>query len=400
MYGTVRTVVWEDGRGDSPSYPIESGYVEISTVRADGKNVVACLGPGEIFGEMAPIEKQCRTGTATALHVTTVVPIARAELDAEVQNASPLVQMLLRSALNRLRDTRAQVVGAEARDQSALSTHSAKSYQAVRRRAAEHIQRRRELQEAVEGAQFALAYQPIVNLADGRTAGYEALIRWPNPQGGMVSPAEFIPLAEESGLIVPLGLWVLETALDGLRRMQKHAEQHHVRNAPLFISVNVSPRQIETRSDLEQLARTIENAKVDTSTVKLEITEGMLLADPVAAAAGLARLKTTGAKVALDDFGVGYSSLSYLHRYPIDTLKIDRSFVSGLTREKGVRQVVSGILLLAQALDMDVVAEGIEELDEYLWLQERGCRYGQGFLMGKPVPFTDATKHITRSFEW
>ncbi|MFT5390746.1 MAG: EAL domain-containing protein (putative c-di-GMP-specific phosphodiesterase class I) [Gammaproteobacteria bacterium] len=391
--------IFLEGDVGDVAYLVEDGYVEISNIGSQGKEVIALLGPGEIFGEMAPIEGQRRTSTATTMHAATVALITHEDLNSAVRSANPLVQLLLRSALNRLRETRHSETPQEAALDARRTESTADTYDAVRKRAAAQIQRRMELQEAVEANRLTVFYQPIVTLTDGRTVGYEALVRWPKPDG-MVSPADFIPLAEESGLVVPLGQWVLETALGATRRMHRYAEQKQVRSEPVFISINVSPRQFEQRADLERLAKTIEEADVDPSHIKLEITEGMLLADPQAAAAALARLKSTGARIALDDFGVGYSSLSYLHRYPIDTLKIDRSFIMTLTKGEGGKRVVTGILSLAHALGMDVVAEGIEVLEEYLWLQDQGCQMGQGYLMGKPAAYTGALEHVVRGFEW
>ncbi len=386
----------QDAPGDC-AYMIDSGHVEISTFSEGKKESLATLGPGEIFGEMALLDGRPRSATATAIHEATVIAISRQQLLDEVNRSSPIARLLLISSINRLRSSqedRLSLHGSNATGNTPDAVAD-KRFQTTRHDAAEQVKFRFALDHAITARQFDLHYQPVVSLADGRTAGFEALLRWPRPGKQFISPADFVPIMEHTGLIVPLGVWVLETALKSLRlAVRKHPERE------IFMSVNVSPRQLNNEENVERLATTIERADIDPQSVKLEITEEALLDDPRMAAIGLGRLTQTGASIAIDDFGTGYSSLNYLHRFPLSTLKIDRSFVAHITGNHGRQRVVAAILGLSNELGMDVVAEGIEEKDELLWLQAHGCRYGQGYLLAKPTTLTNAMTALTKDFEW
>ena len=400
-YSAGSRIFDQDEPGDC-AYMIDSGYVEVSRDDDRTKTVLAVLGPGEIFGEMSLLDGQPRSATATAVHETTVLVISRQQLLEAVNDGNPLVRLVLIASINRLRTTQLRSIPAgETHDpRLAAKTQADTKYEAARHQAADQLRLQFELENAIANRQFELAYQPIVALADGRTGGFEALIRWPRPGGQIRSPLDFIPVAEASGLIVPLGLWILESALQALSAFDQSLRTRRTGGAGVFMSVNVSPRQLDSEDDVEQLARMIEQADIDPGRIKLEITEQVLLSDPRMAAISLARLKATGVSLAIDDFGTGYSSLSYLHRFPLDTLKVDRSFVTKIADDPGAQRVVAAIIGLAHELGMDVVAEGIEELEELRWLQSHRCRYGQGYLMAKPASFTHALTYLERDFEW
>ena len=394
--------IFEQGDVGDCAYMVDRGYVEVSYRAKDEKNVLAMLGPGEIFGEIALLDGRSRSATATALHESTVIVISRQQLFDAVHGASPLARLVLTASINRLRAT--QSVNVPMDQEPNLTRHEesriAAQYDVLRLDAAKQLRLRLELDNAIAKQQFALVYQPIITLTDGRTAGFEALIRWPRPGQQTVFPNEFIPLAEQSGLIIPLGLWVLEQALQALSAIDRRPGTRRNAGADVFMSLNVSPRQLECESTVEQLARTIERADIDPTRVKLELTEQALLSDPRMATLSLARLKATGASIAIDDFGTGYSSLNYLHRFPFDTLKIDRSFVTKLSDDANGQRVVAAIIGLAHELGLNVVAEGIEEKAELYWLQAHACLYGQGYLMAKPSSLIAAVAHLDRNFEW
>jgi EAL domain-containing protein (putative c-di-GMP-specific phosphodiesterase class I) len=395
--------IFEQGEPSDCAYMIESGYVEVSSTVNSMKNVLATLGPGEIFGEMALIDGQLRSATATALHETRLISISREQLLEEVSKGSPVVRLVLISAINRVRKRQFDEMASSlflTLDGGVQPEQAKADFEAARIAATHQVKLRFELERAIADQQFELAYQPIVALADGRTSGFEALLRWPRPGQAMVSPAEFIPLAESTGLIVPLGTWVLESALKALSAIESQGRRERSGGADLFVSVNVSPRQLDCEENIERLATTIEQADVNPAQIKLEITEQALLGDPRMAIMGLSRLRGTGASLAIDDFGTGYSSLNYLHRYPLDTLKIDRSFISGIDQDEGRQRVVAAIIGLSHELGMEVVAEGIEETAELRWLQSQTCDYGQGYLFAKPSPFAAAMISLKRDFEW
>ncbi len=251
---------------------------------------------------------------------------------------------------------------------------------AMRARKSDRLTIASDLRRAIEREEINILYQPIVRLEDRLVAGFEALARWNHPKLGKMSPHEFINIAEESGLIVELGLFVLERTARQLSTWQRT-----LRPRELFASVNVSSRQL-LRHDLMQDLRTVlARAPVSRGSLKLEITESVVMENPEHAAQMLHRIRELGAGLALDDFGTGYSSLAYLQRFPFDTIKIDKSFVQ--TTAKGTRPVIlRSIIALAHDLGMDVVAEGAETDSDAVELSQLGCEYAQGFLFGEPMP--------------
>ncbi len=238
------------------------------------------------------------------------------------------------------------------------------------------------LHRAVEREELFLEYQPVVDLASGRILGVEALVRWRHPTQGLVPPASFVPLAEETGLIVSIDRWVLRNALAQLERW----DQQDPEAPPLFLSVNVSARHLSLGDVEALLGEGAEHRAVPAGRLKLEISESALMGNPLSAGEVLVELRQRGVLVQVDDFGTGYSSLSYLNRLPIDSLKIDRSFVQRLDQDRTNHAIVSTILRLADALGIGVVAEGVERPEEAAALVALGCRQGQGFLFHGPLP--------------
>jgi predicted signal transduction protein with EAL and GGDEF domain len=236
-----------------------------------------------------------------------------------------------------------------------------------------------ELRHAVERDELVVHYQPLVELADGRIAGVEALVRWEHPFRGRVSPADFIPLAEQTGLIVPIGRWVLEQACEQGARWQARA------GVPFEINVNLSVLQIQEPDFAGHLTRILAATGLPPDALCLEITESFLADESEQAVSRLRELKALGVRLAIDDFGTGYSSLSRLESFPIDTLKIPKPFVDGILLGPDSSALARAIVDLAGALRLDVVAEGIEEAVQHEELRSFGCRYGQGFYLGRPV---------------
>jgi EAL domain-containing protein (putative c-di-GMP-specific phosphodiesterase class I) len=236
-----------------------------------------------------------------------------------------------------------------------------------------------DLRYAMDRAEFFLEYQPIVAPRDGRVRGFEALLRWRHPLHGLVPPARFIPIVEETGLIEPIGAWVLGEACRQLRAWQQAFDRD------LTMSVNVSAVQFTDDGLVGVVTRALAETGIAPATLKLELTETAVMADAERALAALAQLKALGVRVSLDDFGTGYSSLSYLRRLPIDTLKIDRSFVCKLDCHDDKRQIVEVVLTLARALGMDVVAEGVETEAELTLLRAMGSDLVQGYYYYRPL---------------
>jgi len=247
-------------------------------------------------------------------------------------------------------------------------------------RAVSRLQLESDLRQAVELKQFCVYYQPIVSLQTGRLAGFEALVRWNHPRRGLVSPADFIPVAEETGLIVPIGEWVLTEACAHVREWQINSPSHRA----LSLSVNLSARQVAQPDLLERIKEALETSKLSPHCLKLEITESVVMENAEAAALMFKQLRSLGVQLSIDDFGTGYSSLSYLHRFPLNYLKIDRSFVMRLTTDND-NAIVRTISTLARNLGMEVIAEGIETEEQYQQLKMLGCEFGQGYLFSRPV---------------
>ena len=238
-----------------------------------------------------------------------------------------------------------------------------------------------DLQRAIERQQFKLHYQPIVSLKTGKIVGFEALVRWQHPTRGLVSPVEFIPLAEETGLIIPLGEWVLSEAC---RQLSVWQEQFSHRK-PLSISVNLSGIQLWNPDVLQSIDEILDSLSLNGSHLKLEITESILMDKESEAKAVLDQLKQRQIQLSIDDFGTGYSSLAYLQSFPIDTLKIDRSFISGIEQQEKNLDITRTIITLAHSLELDAIAEGVETPAQLEILRALGCEYGQGYLFSPPL---------------
>ncbi|WP_413160124.1 EAL domain-containing protein [Capilliphycus salinus ALCB114379] len=247
-----------------------------------------------------------------------------------------------------------------------------------------HIVNRQELQ---------VYYQPIVSFTDNKLIGFEALIRWQHPELGMISPAEFIPIAEENGAIHGIGLWILRQACSQVKQWQKKFDN----NETLMISVNLSPIQLKHPQLLDKIEQILEETHFPPHCLKLEITENILLEQEPAIAHLLNHLKAMKIKLCIDDFGIGYSSLSYLHTYPIDLLKIDRSFVTNLITQPKSQEIVRSVIVLAQTLKMNIIAEGIETVEQLEYLKKLGCKHGQGYLFAKPLDSQAAEEFITNN---
>jgi EAL domain-containing protein (putative c-di-GMP-specific phosphodiesterase class I) len=255
----------------------------------------------------------------------------------------------------------------------------------------ERMAMKADLRRAVAAKEFEPYYQPIVELASGQVSGVEALARWRHPERGLVDPAAFIPLAEETGLIVEIGRQIMNQACSdaAVWRFQLGAR------APQTISINLSARQIQHPALLEDVTNALRRSGLPASALTLEITESILLEDADAAASTLAALKSLGLRIALDDFGTGYSSLTYLDRFPVDIVKIDKSFIDGLAgAHTAGSPLVTTIVNLGRLLGLGVTAEGIEDPDQVARLQRLGCGQGQGYHFAKPMPVGELVEFL------
>ena len=285
-----------------------------------------------------------------------------------------------------LRDADAAMYGAKEKGRGRVELFDADA----RTRAASRLAAEGALRRAVEREEFSVLYQPIISLADDRIVGAEALVRWDPPGEARVSPTDFIPLAEETGLIVPLGQWVLDHACDQLRRW------HDVGVDTGTLSVNVSARQLSSGSFADSVSDAIRRNHLSAGELSFEITESVLMEDVELSIESLVGLKALGVRLAVDDLGTGYSSLAYLKRLPLDSLKIDRAFVDGLGTDPNDSAIVAAVVAVAGALGLSVTAEGVETDVQWDELRRLGCDWAQGYRFSRPVPAEEFVDLIRR----
>jgi diguanylate cyclase (GGDEF)-like protein len=267
---------------------------------------------------------------------------------------------------------------------------------ALRERFLERIRLEMDLRYAVDRNELVLHYQPIISLSDGRLVGFEALVRWFHSELGMIPPVKFIPIAEDSGLIKPITVWILEEACRQLSKWQSLAGDYR----SLMVSVNISGKHLGNNDLIHDVERALDLTHIHPSSLKLEITESAAMENPDHTVNMLTSLKELGVQLSIDDFGTGYSSLSHLHKLPFDTLKIDRSFVSGVGANGEGSEILQTIISLAKNLRMRVVAEGIETEAQLRVLQNLGCEFGQGYLMAKPKGRDETEKLLYQRPAW
>ncbi len=266
----------------------------------------------------------------------------------------------------------------------------------MQHRTLERLQLEADLQEAIERQEFYLNYQPILSLKTGQVVSFEALVRWRHPQRGFVPPVKFIPLAEETGLIIPLGEWVLSEACKQFSLWRSQFSNY----SPLTMSVNLSGVQLENPDLLHSIDEILQSLSLSGSSLKLEITESILMNKRSTATALLEQLKARHIQLSIDDFGTGYSSLSYLQSLTIDTLKIDRSFINGIEKREKNLEITQTIINLAHSLKLDVVAEGVETQEQLDILRSLGCEYAQGYFFSRPLDEQAVVAFMTQSHAW
>ncbi len=355
-----------------------------------GTRLSGCLRPGDSLArldgdEFALIIDEVASGDAAVAVAARIHAAFKAPF--VLDGREMVVTASIGSAVNKprhagpedlLRDTEAAMHHAKARGQAGHEVFRT----SMHARAMFLLELERELRAALEREALAVHYQPVVSLASGTIVGFEALARWERSPGVFIPPGDFIGIAEETGLINELGAWVLRVACAQAREWHAYRPE----GGPLRMAVNLSPRQFAQPDLLQQIAGIVTTTAVPEGALRLEITESVLMLEPESAASLLASLHGLHVHVCIDDFGTGYSSLSYLLRFPASTLKIDRSFVTGLTKGGQHTELVKTIIALAKNVGMDVVAEGVETMEQLAVLRALGCDYMQGFLVSKAVP--------------
>lgn len=364
--------------GDPPTtaFLIETGEVEISMVRDGERIVLSRLVGGDLLGEMAVIDDAPRTATATVVSDSVLFPIDRAQIGERLVGTDPIIRALLEGQLKRYRGALAAMQGLGIEPSTPADTHSG-------RVGIGKIRLETHLREALANNGLSLRYQPILHIPTNRIAGYEALVRWDHPERGPIPPNEFVALAEETSLILPIGEQIIDMACRAVRRLHDAAA-----DIPPFVAVNVSARQLVHPGLVERIVHRVETAGLPRGSLRIEVTESRALdAERVLEVIRLCHAQ--GIRVALDDFGTGYSNLTHLHALHFDSLKIDQAFSRAMLVEPRALAVVEAIIAMGKALGADVVVEGVESEDLLQRLRRLGCDYAQGYLIGRPLPLEE-----------
>ncbi len=390
--------IFTEGSSADKAYIIESGYVEIFVGRGDDSLQLSVLGTGDIFGEMGIIDASPRSASAKALCPCRCIVVSAAQVAERIESSSPMVRLFIAMSLHRNRSYNAYLKTLTS-PQIALPCPAvteksyAKSHQYQQILA--DIKLESDLRRAVENNELSLMYQPLFDLNSRRIVGFESLLRWQCPQRGLVSPQQFIGLAEETSLILPMGEWILEHSCADLRRFQDQLTVLGLGTQDFFMSINISVRQFQEADFFDHLLACTQRHGVKPHQIKLEVTERIFL-DEVEAIDSIGKCRAAGFEVSLDDFGTGYSSLNYLERCEIDCLKIDKSFIQKLCSSDRAKILVGSIIDIARKLGLPTVAEGIETPAQMAALRAMGCAVGQGFLFSPPLPLLEALELLSR----
>jgi EAL domain-containing protein (putative c-di-GMP-specific phosphodiesterase class I) len=371
--------IFHEGELGDFAFIIERGEIEISVGTGDMKEVLAIIGPGELFGELAALDGFARSANAVALTECELILISQEQIRHRVNSGDEIVALLLRSVLRSYRGDRRNITGWSDTGMPSLDVFA--TGPDGHSRAVAKLRLENELKAALARNEFELYFQPLVHLADETLAGFEALIRWNSPLRGPVGPDQFLKLAEEAGLIIAIGHWVVGAAVRKFATFQRAFGS----SRDLFIAINVTKHYLHDPQFLDDLASGADAYGLKPKQIKIELTESVLIDDTEGAITWIKRCKQLGFRVSIDDFGTGYSSLGYLHRLPVDELKIDKSFVETMIIDHRSMAVVRAIVGLADGLDLDVVAEGIETKEQADVLRELGCVYGQGYRFARPL---------------
>jgi diguanylate cyclase len=381
--------LFREGDAGDTAFLIENGLLEVCREEDGKQERIAQLGPGDMIGEMSLLDRLPRSASAFARVPTRLRILTPSHLNEKLADADPLLRLLLKMILQRYR---------KATDTDNVSPEEQRKERERDKDAViKRIELEHELELALEKQEFVLYFQPIVNLGSFTTAGFEALVRWVSPTRGFIPPGEFIPIVEDSHLIHPLGKWILRKGCECLKRLADVAPAH---GETIFMNVNLSGKQLATPDIFGEIQSAILESGINPAQLKLEITESLLMNNLDTATELLDRCRDLGVRIALDDFGTGYSSLGYLRRLPVNTIKVDRSFVKPVMEDAGSGKILRAISALGHSLGMNLVAEGIETQDQAMALSALGFEYGQGFLFSKAVPEDQARLLLGKEWPW
>jgi len=373
-------IIFLEGQAGDCAYLIESGRVLVFLMK-DGVEVpLKVLGKGEIFGEMSMIDASPRSASCRTLSEVRLATVTKEQLLDRIQSTDPIVRLLMRALLDRLR---LQNDGIRGKSTSDSVVHNTK-LESETQEALDRLDLENRIARALDAKEFVPYYQPIYDLNSQEVVGCEALIRWNTSDGKVIPPMAFIDILEESPLILDVGQHMIECCFRDLVRMQNDLDL----DSDFFISVNVSGRQFADPSFVRNLERARNETQIPARRLKLEVTERIMTEGPQAIQT-LQACRALGYKMAIDDFGTGFSSLQYLASMPLHDLKVDRSFVNQMMTLERSLSIVKTLIYLANALNLNLIAEGIETRDQLELLNKMGVQMGQGFYFSKPVPYDD-----------
>lgn len=365
--------VFEYGTPGSSAYIVEKGSVRVLSF---DNRCLAILGEGALFGEIALLDQQVRTATVRTIEETTLIRIDHDHMEELLRRTDPVIRHILTILLERFR---ANYLGVLPGTRTATSQND--QLQALRT-----LTLTRDLSYALDNDKPTLHYQPVIDCTTSQLVGFEALIRWPHPTMGMIMPNEFIGLAEKTGLIHPLGRWVLQRAISDwatLRNFCRRSPDMHA-----FISVNLSADELLDPNLVEEILLLLQIRGIPPQELKIELTETVIIQDRETVGKILAQLAERGIGIALDDFGTGYASMEYLRTLPISCLKIDRSFVQDMASQSLGNEIVQNAIRLADSLGLMTIAEGVESREIAQRLATSGCQLAQGYYFSSAMPVT------------
>lgn len=376
-------LVFREGDPPTSAFLIESGQIEIITEQDGAPFVLSVLGPGDLLGEMAIIDEAPRTATARAATQASLIAVDGKQLSERIEASDPIVRALLKGQLSRYRQALLSLRGQPAEIAVRNLGKRAVDGDGYDDGAVAKIRLETQLRDAISSRTLEVRFQPIYEIAKERIAGYEALVRWTHPVRGPISPVEFIALAEETSLILPVGQYVLERVAEGIAKLKELGVD------PLpFVAVNMSGRQLAELDMLAAVRDACVHNGIDPRLIKIEVTESLTL-DVERVGELIRRAQAEGMMVALDDFGTGYSNLGHLHKLKFDTVKLDQGFVRQMLDAPRCLAIVRAIVAMVHALEADLVAEGVETRAQLDALAAMNCRYAQGYLIGRPQTFTE-----------
>lgn len=394
-YRAGEIIMRQDEPGDC-AYFVQSGRVEIVLRRPDGSQIeVGRRGPGTLIGEMAIVDDGPRSATVRALEDCRLLEISKADFGRALKNANPIVGLVTKLILMRYRDILQRSENVREFAGVATMLEQQERHHAEESRVLDAVRMAHEFRVAVGRKELFLEYQPFINLADGRIIGFEALMRWQHPVNGAMPPDLFIPMAEDTGLIVEATRWAFRESCMALKRMITQTG-----DASLFISVNFSAQDFDDPAFLDEMLFMLQETGIHPSQIHLEITERLLLRQSEQVKKVLLQCREHEMQIAIDDFGTGYSSLSYLHQYPVNTLKIDQSFVSNMTSDAGALGLVKSILSLSENMGLAIIAEGVETRQQVEMLTSLRCKVAQGYFFARPLPEPEAARLLAAQYKF